>query len=44
MVALEQHLGATAGAHDFAPKVLEAGFLIVGPHEQHQSAGKQQSF
>ena len=44
VIALQQHLRAAARAHDFAAQVLEAGFLIVRPHEQHQSAGKQQSF
>jgi hypothetical protein len=44
VIALEQHLRAAAGAHDFAAKVLEAGFLIVGTHEQHQNAGKQKCF
>ena len=42
VVALQQHLRAAARAHDFAAQVLEAGFLIVRPHEQHQSTGKQQ--
>jgi hypothetical protein len=44
VIALQQHLRAAACAHDFAAQVLETGFLIVRPHEQNQSAGKQQSF
>src|SRR5262249_61944735 len=42
VVALEQHLGAAAAAHDLAAQVLVSGFLVVGAHEKHYETGKEQ--
>src|SRR5205807_1727384 len=44
VVALQKHLRASTRTHDLAAQILETGFLIVCPHEQHQSAGKQKRF
>jgi hypothetical protein len=44
VVALQQHLRATARAHDFAAELFKTRVLRVRAHQEHERAAEKKEF